>query len=108
MFDYLGLDLGRSDAIAGSLDYVIRAALEKDVPVVVHVTEVAREAPFADELVAHRGGILPVLLHYDRAVAPNRDFAAFAILDGLAVLQDRDIVARVGLAERFEDRLFEG
>src|SRR6185369_15362477 len=55
------LDLRRPDAVARTLDHVVRAALVPEVAVVVHPPLVARAAPFAGELLARRLRVLPVL-----------------------------------------------
>src|SRR5262249_33247367 len=65
------------------------------------------ETPFAGELIAHRDGISPVLFHYYRTVAANRDLAGLAQLYRVAIPHDRDFMPRIGLSKGFEDRFFE-
>src|ERR1700730_4241880 len=104
MLDYLGLDLGRADPVARGLDNVVGAALEIDVTLIVHVAIVAGDAPSVDEFLRHRVWILPVLLHHYRVVGADRDFAGLAGFDRRAGVRidHRDLVAGIGLAERFE------
>src|SRR5215831_9306509 len=78
MLDNFGFDFGGADPIAGGLDDVIVPALEIDVTLSVDVAHIAGETPFAGELIAHRDGISPVLFHYYRTVAANRDLAGLA------------------------------
>src|SRR5581483_8478158 len=78
MFDNLGFDFSRTDSIAGSLDDIVVAALEINVALIVHVAHITSQAPFAGELVAHRGGIFPVFLHHHWAIAPDTNLSSFA------------------------------
>ena len=84
MLDYLGLDLGRADPVARGLDHVVGAALEIDVTLVVHVAVVAADAPSIYELLRHRAGVLPVLLHHHRVVDTNRDLPGLAVFNRYA------------------------
>jgi hypothetical protein len=106
-FHHRGLDLGRTDAVAGGLDEIIGAALEMDPAFRVAATHVAGAAPLAGELLPHRGRVVPAFAHHHRIVAPHRNLAGRTVRDRLAgAVHQRHDVSRIRLAERRQLRHF--
>jgi hypothetical protein len=95
----LRFDFGRPDPVARAFDHGVAASMKVKISLLVHMAEVARQAPFVFELVTHGCGVLPVLAHYYWRVAPNCDLTRLADLERYTFgRDDRDFVSRVGVA----------
>src|SRR5574339_321451 len=93
VLDEAALDLRGPDAVARTLDDVVRAPLVPEVAVLIHLALVAGEAPVADELVLRRLRVLPVLeeehgIGFAVAAAVDRDLAQLAARPLVALLVD--------------------
>jgi hypothetical protein len=97
-----GFDFRRADAVAGSLDHVVRAPLVPEVAVLIHAALVPGAAPVADELLARGVRILPVLEEKHRIIVLlYRYFAQFPARYLRALfIHDRDLVAGIRPADR--------
>src|SRR6185295_17432781 len=93
------------DAVAGTLDHVIRPALVPDVAVLIHAALVAGAAPVADELLPGCLRVLPVLEEEHRilhavAGAVHGDFAELAARTLVAgLVDDRNAMPRIRPAD---------
>src|SRR6516164_4848314 len=98
MLDNFCFHFSRADTITRGLDDIVVTALKIDITLVIEMAHITSQAPFAGELVAHRGRVFPEFLHDDRAIAANPDLARFPRFHRLSVDQNCDIVTWVGLA----------
>ena len=120
-------DLTRADAVARARNDVVAAAVEPEVTILVHVSEISRDQPVADEFLARRVRFVEVFEKHDgmRSLASDvplsspRDLVAIVVDDGndgtwrrlaqragldgkdLAVIADDDVA--LGLAEALVD-----
>src|SRR5438309_3362744 len=96
-----GLHLGGEDAVARGLDHVLLALVDCEVPLRVHVADVARVEPAAAERLRGRVGTAPVALHHHRAADDDLARGAHRQL-GDTVLEAHDL--DLGEGEREPDR----
>src|ERR1035437_1062669 len=104
MFQQRALDFKRPDAVTGTLDDVVLAPDEPEIPVGVAFGAVSREVPVALEVRRHLLWVQPIFTEQaDRTVRLHADgYFAFLARRHLApvIIQQRHGKARGGLAHR--------
>src|SRR5579875_2914186 len=102
MFNDFGFDFSRADPVTRGLNHIVIPSLKVDIALVIHMTHIAGQTPFAGKLLTHRARISPVFFHHDGTSASDGDLTGFAGPNWLAVNQNCHLMTWISLSQRFQ------